>query len=143
MYSKILVATDGSENSEKAAKHAVSIAEAFKSNIVAIYVVNEVVVSSIATKLDEKPDKLEKKLEDEGMKYLDHVEELAKNKKIKVEKIVRRGTPASEIVAEAKRLGVDLIVMGTHGEGGSKPLMGSVAERVIHWAHCPVLVVSP
>lgn len=143
MYSKILVATDGSKNSETAARHAVSLAEVFKAKIVAIYVVNEIVVNSIAAKLDENLEKLEKRLEEEGRKYLDQIEEIAKEKKISVDKIIRKGTPASEIVSEAKKLGVDLIVMGTHGEGGSKPLIGSVAERVINWAGRPVLVVSP
>ncbi len=54
------------------------------------------------------------------------------------------GEPAAEIVAFAKANGIDLIVVGTHGRTGLEhALMGSVAERVVRRAHCPVLTVRP
>ncbi len=54
------------------------------------------------------------------------------------------GEPAAEIVAFAKSAGVDLVVVGTHGRTGLEhALMGSVAERVVRRAHCPVLSVRP
>jgi nucleotide-binding universal stress UspA family protein len=52
------------------------------------------------------------------------------------------GTPAMSIVEYAEGHDIDLIVMGTHGRGGmSHLLMGSVAERVVRTARCPVLTV--
>jgi nucleotide-binding universal stress UspA family protein len=50
---------------------------------------------------------------------------------------------ARAVIAEiATRLGADLIVMGTHGRSGlAHALLGSVAERVVQHAHCPVLIV--
>ena len=55
-----------------------------------------------------------------------------------------RGDPAEEIVRYAKAHGIHLIVLGTHGRTGvSRVLMGSVAERVIRTAPCPVLTVPP
>lgn len=52
------------------------------------------------------------------------------------------GTAAREIVSLAEELGVDLIIMGTHGRTGlAHLLLGSVAERVVRTAHLPVLVV--
>jgi len=52
------------------------------------------------------------------------------------------GTPAGSIVEYAAGRDIDLIVMGTHGRGGmAKLLMGSVAERVVRMAPCPVLTV--
>jgi universal stress protein A len=52
------------------------------------------------------------------------------------------GTPARNIVDDAAANGIDLIVMGTHGRGGVQHLlMGSVAERVVRTAPCPVLTV--
>ena len=49
-----------------------------------------------------------------------------------------------EICAAADELGVDLIVIGTHGRGGlSHALLGSVAEKVVRKAPCPVLTVQP
>lgn len=61
--------------------------------------------------------------------------------------IVRRfvhGSPAVEIPADAKQHGIDLIVMGTHGRRlAAHLLMGSVAEKVVRHAPCPVLTVHP
>lgn len=55
-----------------------------------------------------------------------------------------RGIPALEIVAMAEAGGFDLIVMGTHGRSGIPHLLiGSVAERVLRHAPCPVLTVRP
>jgi nucleotide-binding universal stress UspA family protein len=54
------------------------------------------------------------------------------------------GEPAAEILALAKARGADLVVMGTHGRTGLEhALMGSIAERVVRRAHCPVLTVRP
>lgn len=57
---------------------------------------------------------------------------------------VREGLAAEEIVAEARESGADLIVMGTHGHTGLEHvLLGSVAERTVRLAPCPVLTVKP
>ena len=62
---------------------------------------------------------------------------------IKVEEMVRIGVPFLEIIRVAKEQDVDMIVMGTHGRTGlSHALIGSVAERVVHHAHCPVLTIK-
>jgi nucleotide-binding universal stress UspA family protein len=54
------------------------------------------------------------------------------------------GEPAAEILSFAKDRRVDLLVMGTHGRTGLEhALMGSIAERVVRRAHCPVLTVRP
>jgi nucleotide-binding universal stress UspA family protein len=63
---------------------------------------------------------------------------------LRVESLVREGYAATAIVDEAVELGVDLIVMGTHGLSGLKHmLLGSIAERVVQKAPCPVLTVKP
>ena len=55
---------------------------------------------------------------------------------------VMQGTPFAEIVKVARDESYDLIVMGTHGRAGiSHALLGSVAERVVRKAHCPVLTI--
>jgi len=59
-----------------------------------------------------------------------------------VETMLRRGTPWAEIVAVAESLPADLIVMGTSGRTGMpRLLLGSVAEKVVRMAPCPVLTV--
>lgn len=56
----------------------------------------------------------------------------------------RSGEPAEEIIRYAASHSIDLIVMGTHGRTGfSRVLLGSVVERVLRGAACPVLVVPP
>lgn len=62
----------------------------------------------------------------------------------RVETAKEAGEPAAEIVAFARERGVDLLVLGTHGRTGLEhALMGSIAERVVRKAHCPVLTVRP
>jgi nucleotide-binding universal stress UspA family protein len=70
------------------------------------------------------------------------VEEL--NATVPVETAVRHGSPADEIVRCATESGVGLIVMGSRGWGEMHAvLLGSVSERVLHTAHCPVLIARP
>ena len=60
------------------------------------------------------------------------------------ESIVRLGNPAEEIVAAADELGVDLIVVASHGRGGlSRAIFGSVTEEVLRSSHRPVLIFKP
>jgi nucleotide-binding universal stress UspA family protein len=63
---------------------------------------------------------------------------------VPVETAVRRGSPADEIVRCATEIGAGLIVMGSRGWGEMHAvLLGSVSERVLHAAHCPVLIARP
>ncbi|MCZ6544281.1 MAG: universal stress protein [Chloroflexi bacterium] len=62
---------------------------------------------------------------------------------VEVEALVREGYPATVIVEAAESHGADLIVIGTHGHTGLKHLLlGSIAERVVQKAPCPVLTVK-
>jgi nucleotide-binding universal stress UspA family protein len=65
------------------------------------------------------------------------------NKAIEVERMLAEGIPAEKIAAIANSRGCDMIVMGTHGRTGiERIIMGSVAERVLRLATCPVLAVK-
>ncbi len=58
--------------------------------------------------------------------------------------LVRHGKPATNIVEVARELDIDLIVVSTHGRTGLRHvLMGSVAEKVVRYAPCPVLTIKP
>jgi len=62
---------------------------------------------------------------------------------VEVEALVREGYPATVIIEAAESHGADLIVIGTHGHTGLKHLLlGSIAERVVQKAPCPVLTVK-
>jgi nucleotide-binding universal stress UspA family protein len=75
-------------------------------------------------------------------KHLRDVREQLVPPDVKVRTMVGHGTAADEIVAIADREGADLIVISTHGSTGIERLMfGSVTERVVRLANCPVLTV--
>ncbi len=122
---RILIATDGSEYSQKAARKAISIAKRCGSELMAI---------SVAEKEDELAQTEE---------TLKEIKRLAENEGLTVETISVKGTPYEAITTTAQVKEADLIVVGTHGRTGlKKVLMGSVAERVIALAHCTVLVAK-
>ncbi len=62
----------------------------------------------------------------------------------KVEPRVVQGSPADQIIETAKKEGVDLIIMGTHGRKGlERAIFGSVCDKVVRTAPCPVLTINP
>ena len=78
----------------------------------------------------------------EAEQQLAALAERASGRGVQVEQHVREGYPATVIIDEATELGTDLIVIGTHGHTGLKHLLlGSIAERVVQKAPCPVLTV--
>jgi nucleotide-binding universal stress UspA family protein len=90
--------------------------------------------------------KMMQELADQAQRHLEEwrldAERLAGGPRVAAEKGV--GEPAAEIVTFAKENAVDLLVLGTHGRTGIEhALMGSIAERVVRRAHCPVLTVRP
>jgi nucleotide-binding universal stress UspA family protein len=63
---------------------------------------------------------------------------------MRLETLIRSGSPADEIVHIADAIGANLIVLGSRGHGEMRSvLLGSVSERVLHHAHCPVMIVRP
>jgi nucleotide-binding universal stress UspA family protein len=75
---------------------------------------------------------------------LDRLAGSAAADRAEVERAVLQGDPAQQIVAEALRRGVDLVVMGPHSRGAPEHwFVGSVTERVVRTAPCPVMVVKP
>jgi universal stress protein A len=79
----------------------------------------------------------------ETLAQLSLVAEQIHSKGLEAESILRTGNPYEEIVNAAKQIGVDLIVIGSHGYTGlSRLLLGSTADRVLQYAPCPVLVVK-
>lgn len=137
---KILIPTDGSDCSLRAAELGVHLAKVFRAEILAIYVIDTVILEEIA-KVTEK-EVAERELKEKGERYLNYITKLAEKEGLKAEAILAKGEPHDQIVRYAKSLGVSLIVMGTYGRrGAERILIGSVAERVIEYASCPVLVV--
>jgi universal stress protein A len=136
---RILMPTDFSETSEEALKYAVSLAQAFSASVHLLHVVREV---DDPTEWP-SPRALLEEQQARARADLSRVVE-RQPREISMETIVRVGSPFVEIVRSAKELGVDVIVMGTHGRGPvAHMLLGSVADKVGRTAPCPVLTVRP
>lgn len=142
MYKRILIATDGSDKSRLAAQEGLELAKALGAEVLALYVVNEVVIASAVRQLGADKKEVEAKLHKQGEKALDDIKEMGEKIGVKVEPVIRIGAPANVIIDVARTENIDCIVMGSHGESGvSKLLIGSVVQKVLYWATTPVLVV--
>lgn len=142
MYKRILIATDGSDKSRLAAQEGLELAKALGAEVLALYVVNEVVIASAVRQLGADKKEVEAKLQKQGEKALDDIKEMGDKMGVKVEPVIRIGAPANVIIDVARTENIDCIVMGSHGESGvSKLLIGSVVQKVLYWATTPVLVV--
>ena len=138
---KILVPTDGSDYSVRAAEYGVDIAKMLSAQIVVVYVIDQVVIDQIS-KATER-DSVERELKENGQRYVNYVLSLAQKEGVKSSSLLVKGTPYEQIVHLARELSIDLIVMGTYGRRGTeRVLIGSVAQRVIEYAPCPVLVIK-
>jgi nucleotide-binding universal stress UspA family protein len=137
---KILVSTDFSEYARQALPYARNYAEEFGAEV---YLVHVIEPEPFMSDMKDVPLVLtEKQIQQQARNDLEAlgVEEFSES--IRVQTLVRQGKPDQEIVAAAKELNVDLIIISTRGRTGLKrALLGSTAEVVVRHAHCPVLVV--
>lgn len=137
---RIMIATDGSDYSIRAAELGISLSKLLKAEITIIYVIDTVVLDQIS-KAGERED-IENELKRDGERYLKYIRNLAEKEDLKTNTMLLKGRPFEEIVRLAKSISTDLIVIGTYGRRGADRIShGSVAERVIEYAPCPVLVV--
>jgi nucleotide-binding universal stress UspA family protein len=115
----VLLATDGSAGSDRAAEHATAVADAADATLHALTVGD-----------DDAPAR--------------RAADSARAAGVPATVAVRPGTPDEAIVSYVGERGVDLVTVGTHGRTGvERVLLGSVAERVLRTAPVPVLVVGP
>jgi len=140
-FKKILVPTDGSEFTKFAVDKAIELAELSGGKVTALFVLDKSIYanSPMDTALINVYDTLEK----EGRYATSYVSEKAKAAGVEVEEKLVEGVPSKVILQEADAGGYDVIVMGTLGRTGiSKLLMGSVAEKIVQNAKCPVMVAK-
>ena len=137
-WKNILLASDGSEHSMVAMEHAMNFARSYGGNITALSVVD--VTDEFYT---QAPHLLEKMVAN-AKENLDEIIKKTESLDIKIETAVREGNTYEKIVDLADEKSADIIFMGSHGRTGlNKLLMGSVTEKVIGHASCPVMVVRP
>lgn len=143
IFGHILVPTDGSKPSLAAGRLAVRLAALQSAKLTFVYVVDTAVVDELTEGSGKLVEQVRHELELTGERYLDYLARLAAKEGLACRRIVRHGTPYGEIEDLAREQDVDLIVIGQVGHRGPRRiLIGSVTERVIEYAPCPVLVVK-
>ena len=139
---RILVPLDFSEHAESILTWAGHLAEEHGSRVLLLHVYHLPVEFQQLEGAYLPPD-FWANVKNEAEQQLDKYAVKLKDTGVEVESFVREGYPATVIVEEADSLEADLIVIGTHGHSGLKHLLlGSIAERVVQKAPCPVLTVK-
>jgi nucleotide-binding universal stress UspA family protein len=143
-FRKVLAPVDFSPHSNDGMRLAADIAGRYEANLVLAHVYQPVAYLFPEGFMLYTPNQLSEMLT-EMQKLLDRARaEVEASGSLRVETKLLQGIVASEIVTLAEQDGFDLIVMGTHGRTGIQhALLGSVAEKVLRRAHCPVLIARP
>ncbi|HEY76131.1 MAG TPA: universal stress protein [Thermoflexia bacterium] len=152
MYRKVVVLLDGSELAEQVLPHVTEIVRGRDSEVHLLSVA-PLAAPPIAVAVDIYPiyataeflaaqEAERQRIERELKEYLAQVADRLRPVASKVHTVIRFGQPAEEILAYAEEIGADLIAMCTHGRSGlSRWVYGSVADKVLRGAKCPVLLV--
>jgi nucleotide-binding universal stress UspA family protein len=139
MYKKILVPTDGSEFAKKSQIQALYLAKVSGAEIIAVSVSENHFINGIS--LTDEIEQLNEILRDRCKEDLKELEDMNEDN-IKITSIIKEGSPAKAILDVASEEDVDLIVIGSSGKSGfDRFILGSVSEKVVNTAKCPVLVV--
>lgn len=143
MFKHILVPADGSDNAHRAIAKAIGLAQAFKSKVSVIYVIDPYAFTGVGTDFAYGQAEYLAAATAEGNEALRVAREAFETAGIDVTTAVVEGHAVYKgILESAGSLGADLIVMGSHGRRGLQKLMlGSVTSQVLSHAHLPVLVV--
>ena len=147
-YRKILVAIDGSKTSFFAANYAIDLAQKYKAQLIILHVLHLRTLKQISSSFITAPTFVleeTQKLKTRAKKWTDKIEKKAKKRRLVSKKeIIEKATSiVGAIIEFAEGKSVDLILVGTRGKTGfSRLLLGSVAQGVVVYAHCPVLVVK-
>jgi nucleotide-binding universal stress UspA family protein len=143
LYQRILIPTDGSDYTGAATMHGLALAKLAGAEVTALFVIDDDVymTKTWGPMMPTTVPDLTKVLEEEGKKAVTRVQSEGEKMGVKVVTRIEWGPPANKIIQESGKF--DLIIMGSLGRSGvSKFLMGSVAEKVVRFAECPVLVVK-
>ena len=146
MYTRILVATDGSNLSKKAVTHAIQLAATCGAELVALKVVprypQAYFEGSVPLSVADV-SRIEGQWTEAAKTALDSVQKTAKSKGVSAKGVTVKSDVVSDaITATAKKQKADLIVMASHGRKGIKRLLlGSETQQVLTHSHVPVLVL--
>jgi nucleotide-binding universal stress UspA family protein len=141
-----LVPVDFSKASERALDHAVKLGKENNAKLLLLHVIpnSAMMMGGHEAGTAQMLLEYEKAMQEDADK---NMKSLVKRKKLSPGAhravILKRGDPAQRIAEQAKKSRVAMIIMGSHGRTGLKRLvLGSVAERTLRYASCPVLIVK-
>ncbi len=139
----ILVATDFSEPSEAALAYGRELARSFGAQLIVLHVAGNIVAFGGGDGVVVVDPELQSQIEAGARQRLESLLFDEDREQLRAKTVLLiSNAPSQTITGYAKDANVDLIVMGTHGRGAvAHLLMGSVAERVVRTAPCPVLTV--
>ncbi|PKL58823.1 MAG: universal stress protein [Methanomicrobiales archaeon HGW-Methanomicrobiales-5] len=141
MFTKILLATDGSENANRAADAAISLAQGL--SLSSITIVNIVTSPPSESRMVQAKFDVHSLLEEESRKIISGTLSRCDAAGIVYTLKVAIGDPAQEILTYVQKEQIDLVVIGSRGFGTIKGvLIGSVSQKIAHLAPCPVLIVK-
>lgn len=148
MFKKILLTTDGSKCSETAAEYAILIACQNNAKLAALNVLETYSLAGLP--VEDFTRKVNEIFRQEGKKALDNINKIFEDQikqkqfknEIKLVLMTKEGSPAEVILQTVEEENIDLVVMGASGKHAvERFILGSVAEKVIRLAKCPVLTV--
>jgi universal stress protein A len=139
---QILLPTDGSACSQKALTYAVTLAQYFGARVLALHVTHDGWKQESFETGPDVVQKVQAEQAAEAERIRQQVSEAGRQAGVACEFQCLTGRPAEVILRVAQEKALDLIVMGTHGRSGLRhAVLGSVAEKTVQRAPCPVLVV--
>jgi nucleotide-binding universal stress UspA family protein len=139
MFSKILVAIDGSAASEKALTAAVDLAAHYKADLTALSVAELPEVVAMVDEVDE----IRQSAETHFRKIGEAAVEYARSRGVALRSVVVRGHAADAIVRYAESEGMSLVVIGQHGHSRiTRFFLGSTSDRVSEHVPCTVMIVK-
>ena len=143
MYKKILVPLDGSPLAEAVLPHAEALAKSEDAELIILRV--PIIPASEYVAIDPVvASSVRKDIRDEVESYVSGKVDAIKKDKVKVSGMTREGSVPDVILDTAEETHADMIAMSTHGRTGVKRWpMGSVADKIVHHAHIPVMLIHP
>ncbi|MCD6416884.1 MAG: universal stress protein [Planctomycetes bacterium] len=139
----LLCPMDFSECCDYALRYAISVAQAYRARLALLHVVELPLLPSYTIAGLPELNLPVEKLQIEARKLLNARAEEIRRLHTNVTSEIRAGTAFVEITSYAEQINADLVIMGMHGGGGLRDLLiGSVAEKVVRKAPCPVMVVK-
>lgn len=142
-FDVILLVVETTEESMQAARWAIGLAQFYEARLIGLNVVDRTVIVHLQRLSGKKLSEIEVEVEENGWKYLYHIESMAIERNVSVFLAQEEGLPEDEIIKKARTVGADLIVVGPPKAGGRwRPRSARYVEKLIEEAPCAVLIAK-